>query len=335
MALCARPAPRPPQDTPCPAMGRGRHLGHRIPRRPRLDHPAAARPPPRAGAVPATAGERGRWCIGGHGRIGPDRPRPGRTAGPAPGVARGRGPARRHDPPACHRRGRYRRVPHRRVRTGVPACQPQGVPGRLRCHLAALGTHRTGFGGGRHRCVLHPVDRVLHPLRRPPQPAAPLVDRVLGGIGTLCRDHHDRPPRTGRPVPRPCPAHDRPVPGGGDALPLDPPSGRSPAGLGTSSRVPCPRHREAPRCVDLGLLRTPFGQAVVLPPRQPGRLRRLRRRVPDLPGPDRPPKRTRPDLGRLPGLRRRPRVDDGGHGGRRTVAPHLPGLGDAQHLPWR
>ena len=34
-------------------------------------------------------------------------------------------------------------------------------------------------------------------------------------------------------------------------------------------------------------------------------------------------------------VRRHPRLDDRGHGGRRGLAPHLPRLGDAQHLPRR
>ena len=106
-------------------------------------------------------------------------------------------------------------------------------------------------------------------------------------------------------------------------------------GLGPGRRVPGPGHRPPPRRHHPRLLRPAVRQAVVLPPRQPGGLRRLRRGVPDLARPHRPPQRARAGVGGVPGLRRRPRLDHRGHGGGRGVAPHLPRLGHAQHLPGR
>ena len=56
-------------------------------------------------------------------------------------------------------------------------------------------------------------------------------------------------------------------------------------------RVPGPGHRAPPRDLHARLLRPPRRQAVVLPPGQPGGLRRLRRRLPGLPRPHRPAER--------------------------------------------
>ena len=219
---------------------------------------------------------------------------------------------------------------------GLPAGQPQGVPGRLRRHLAALRPHHPGRVALGVAVVATVVPRAVHPHRAPPPPRrAALVDDVLGRVRAVRRDHHHRPPPSAGPVPRPRPADHRDLPGGRDPLPADPPGGRPPAELGPGGRVPGPRHRPAPRLVHPRLLRPPVGQEVVLPPRQPGGLRRLRRGLPHLPRPHRAPQRARAGVGRLPGLRRHPRLDDLGHGGGRGLAPHLPRLGHAQHLPGR
>ncbi len=134
----------------------------------------------------------------------------------------------------------------------------------------------------------HGVDRALHPHRPPPAPTTVrggptfwAVSERFVGITTIDL------PGTRRPLPHPGPADHRALPGGDHPVPADPPGGRPPAELGSGGRVPGPRHRPPPRRVDPRLLRPPVGQAVVLPPGQPGGLRRLRRRLPHLPGPDR------------------------------------------------
>ena len=100
-------------------------------------------------------------------------------------------------------------------------------------------------------------------------------------------------------------------------------------------RAPCPRHRPPARDRHPRLLRSARRQAVVLPSRLAGRVRHLRGRVPGLARPDRPVLRAGPRLGRLPPARRPPRLGPRRDGGRRGVAPHVPGVGDALPLPRR
>ena len=231
----SRPPPGPPPHPPGPPLGRRRHPHHRDHRPPRLDHPAPARPSPRARAVPPRPGQRGRRLAGGSGRPGPHRPRPGRPTGPAAGVAGVGGPAGRHRLPAHAGRGRRRGVAHHRSGPRVPPRQPQGVPGRLRRHLDAVGPRRAGCGGPRHRRGRHRVDRALHPHGAPPQPHPPVVDDVLGGVRALRRRHHHRPARTGRPLPGTGAAHHRDLPGGRDPVPVDPAGGRPAPGSGRAA----------------------------------------------------------------------------------------------------
>ena len=148
-----------------------------------------------------------------------------------------------------------------------------------------------------------------------------------------------------RPV-RPLPAAHQPLrlhepPGGGHqphrrlAVPPHPPGCRTRAvdraGLGGTARRrnQGTGHRPPPRNRLPGLLRTARRQAVVLPPRLHGRLRRVRRGVPRLTGSDRPLQRAGPRMGRLPPLRRPQRLGARRHGRRRGLASDLPGVGDA------
>ena len=94
-------------------------------------------------------------------------------------------------------------------------------------------------------------------------------------------------------------------PGRGRPLPAHPAGGRPPAlrraepsvGPAGRGRAAGPRHRAPPRHRHARLLRPARRQAVVLPPRLAGRLRRLRRRLPGLPRPHRPVLRARPTCG--------------------------------------
>ena len=97
-------------------------------------------------------------------------------------------------------------------------------------------------------------------------------------------------------------------------------------------RAPGPRHRAPARHRHARLLRPARRQAVVLPPRLPGRLRRVRRRLPRLARPDRAVLRAGARLGRVPPLRRPQRVGARRDGRRRGVAADLPGLGHALPL---
>ena len=318
VAAGPRPAPGPPPHPSGPPLGGRRHPRHRDHRPPRLHHPAAARSPPRARAVPAASGQRGRRCPGGPGRPRPHRPRPRHPARPAPGLAGVGGPARRHHPPPRRGRCRHRGVAHHRGGPGLPPGQPQGVPGRLRRHVACgrpsspsarWPSASPWWPPCRSSCSPTSGTTTTRPSRGGPTFWA--VSERFVGITTI-----DLPERADRFL-APALLDHRDLPGGRDPVPADPAGGRPPAGLGPGRRVPGPGHRAPPRLLDPRLLRPPVGQAVVLPPGQPGGLRRLRRGLPDLPRPHRPPQRARAGVGRLPGLRRHPRLDHGGHGGGR------------------
>ena len=196
---------------------------------------------------------------------------------------------------------RLRRRPH-------PADRPaRAVPGPDRARHA------------RHR-LRHPRrrrpdrdPRRLHRGRggRPgaPPPAPRLARRARwvrraagrGAVGDV-PDHH-RPLRLHQPAGR------RPQPHRRGAVPADPSGGRPAAVLGSRRGGPArrraagPRHRAPARHGDPRLLRAARRQAVVLPPRLAGRLRRLRWRVPGLAGPHRPVLRARARVGLVPPLR--------------------------------
>ena len=90
-------------------------------------------------------------------------------------------------------------------------------------------------------------------------------------------------PRSSRRLLRP--GHDGRVPhlGAGRRLPLLPAGGRPTGGRRRRQPGPGPRHRPPPRRRHPRLLRPARGQAVLLLGRQPGGLRRIRRRLPRLP----------------------------------------------------
>ena len=120
---------------------------------------------------------------------------------------------------------------------------------------------------------------------------------------------HHRAPAPRRPVPlHPTLLAIGLVPGGADPVPPDPPGGRPAPDLRTGRRAPGPGHRAPARHLDARLLRPAQRQAVVLPPRQPGGLRRLRRGLPHLARSHRPAQRAGAGVGRVPALRRQPRL---------------------------
>ncbi len=94
----------------------------------------------------------------------------------------------------------------RRGGPGLPAGQPQGVPGRLRRHVAALRAHQALAAVALGVAVVATVSLELFThIGRHQQPHPALVDDVLGGVRAVRRDHHHPPAPTGRTASSPPP----------------------------------------------------------------------------------------------------------------------------------
>ena len=285
---------RPDPGAPGPAAGRRRHL------RGRPDRPAVAVTPPLRGHLhlvaqylPAGRGP-GRRRPGGPGRHRPDDAGPGRPRGASAGP--GSWPWRLLSATAGAAPGARRR-PGRRLLT-------------VRAVLAAAGRSATGSGPPPTRAplrsaVVDPGGRGLvavvgasWPSR---WPAASATSRSRLGP----RSWSPRPSawsasrRSARPTDRPTSPRSEPAgrghrPGRRRPLPAHPAGGRPPPVIGRAAaaapggRAAGPRHRAPARHRHPRLLRPARRQAVVLPPRLPGRLRRLRRGLPGLARPHRP-----------------------------------------------
>ena len=109
---------------------------------------------------------------------------------------------------------------------------------------------------------------------------------VLGGVRAVRRDHHRPAAPPGRPLPRPGPPGHRALPRGRDPLPATRPvvDRRLGSGRAAEFRARDIVRRHGASTLDYFAL---VGQAVVLPPRQPRGVRRLRRCVPHLARPHR------------------------------------------------